>query len=371
MRKGKSIIKLISLLLLSITLLYPMTSYASSNNEHKVIIVFKENHNKEAISQKKDKVSHEFKHINAVAISLSDKEIARLQKDSSIDLIEEDTLVHIDSQIVDWGITKIAAPEAWSSSYTGNGVKVAVIDTGITIHPDLQVAGGTSFVSYTPYYSDDNGHGTHVSGIISALNNDIGIVGVAPAASIYALKALDNTGSGYISDIIAGLDWSITNKMDIVNMSFGSSTPSKALEQVVNKAYSDGLLIVAATGNSGTSSGKTDTVNYPAKYTKSVIAVSAIDNNNQRPYWSSTGKEVEVCAPGVSIFSTYLDGQYATMSGTSMATPFVTGDLALLKQKYPTYTNIQLRSILDKNILDLGTRGRDTFFGYGLIQARS
>lgn len=152
-------------------------------------------------------------------------------------------------------------------------------------------------------------------------------MGVAPNVSLYALKALSNTGSGYISDIIAGIDWSITNKMDIINMSFGSSSSSKALEKAVNTAYNNGLLIVAAAGNTRTLSGKTDTINYPAKYNQSVIAVSAIDNNDQRPYWSSTGKEVEVSAPGVNILSTYLNGQIVAMSGTSSAAPFVTGNL--------------------------------------------
>jgi len=357
MKKTKFILKPISLLLvLSITLLFPTASNASSNNEHKVIIVFKDNANQRAIDQKRGKIGHAYKNINAVSMSLSDDEITQLQKDPTVDVVEEDALVHVDSQIIDWGIAKVNAPKAWSSNYTGQGVKIAEIDTGIAAHPDLQVAGGVSLVSYTQSYDDDYGHGTHVAGIIGALNNDIGVVGVAPNANLYAVKALDNTGSGYISDIIAGIDWSITNKMDIVNMSFGTTSSSKALEKEVNTAYNDGLLIVAAAGNSGTSSVKTET---------------AIDENDQRPSWSSTGKEVEVCAPGVNILSTYLDGQYATMSGTSMATPFVTGDLALLKQKYPTYTNIQLRSLLDKNILDLGTPGKDTFFGYGLIQAQN
>lgn len=373
MRKARFIYNPISLLLaLAIILLFiPTSSFASSNNEHKVIVVFNKNAGKSAIDPMRSKVNREFQNINAVAMSLSDEAIVKLKKHPTVNVVEEDVLVHIDSQITDWGITKVNAPKAWNSYYTGQGVKVAVIDTGIAAHPDLQIAGGASFVNYTSAYADDNGHGTHIAGIIGAKNNTLGVVGVAPNASLYAVKVMDNTGSGYISSIIAGLDWAITNKMNIVNMSLGSSSPSTALQNEVDAAYAKGILVVAAAGNSGTISGNTDTVNYPAKYTKSVIAVSAIDKNNQRPYWSSTGIGVEVCAPGVNILSTYLKGQYATMSGTSMATPFVVGDLALLKQKYPTYTNIQLRSLLDKSILDLGITGRDNFFGFGLIQAQN
>jgi len=143
---------------------------------------------------------------------------------------------------------------------------------------------------------------------------------------------------------------------------------SIALQQEVDKAYSQGVLVVAAVGNDGTSSGSTDTVEYPAKYS-SVIAVAATDSSNQRASFSSTGSTVEVAAPGVNIRSTYLNNQYVTMSGTSMATPFVVGDLALLKQANPGLSPSQLRTKLRENVIDLGTLGKDNWFGYGLIQA--
>lgn len=165
--------------------------------------------------------------------------------------------------------------------------------------------------------------------------------------------------------------------MDIINMSLGSPSYSEALDIVASKAYNNGILLVAAAGNEGTADTTINNVGYPAKLS-SVIAVAATDINNSRAYFSSTGAEVEVSAPGVNIKSTYLKNGYATMSGTSMATPMVAGDLALLKQANPKLTNTQLRDLMDNipadieqpRVLDLGLTGRDNVFGYGLIQAR-
>lgn len=207
------------------------------------------------------------------------------------------------------------------------------------------------------------------------MNNSIGVVGVAPAANLYAVKVLDRKGSGYVSDVVAGIDWAITNRMDIINMSLGSSSYSEALEAAVNRAYGAGILLVAAAGNSGTDITSSDNVEYPAKF-DSVIAVAATDATNLRAYFSSTGPEVEVSAPGVNIKSTYLNNSYVTMSGTSMATPMVSGDLALLKQANPTKTNAELRELLHQNVIDLGyldamgNAVKDNLYGFGLIQAQ-
>jgi len=176
-------------------------------------------------------------------------------------------------------------------------------------------------------------------------------------------------GSGYVSDVVAGIDWAITKNMDIINMSLGSSSYSSLLEDAVNRAYDKGILLVAAAGNSGTKRTTIDNVEYPAKF-NSVIAVAATDSSNLRAVFSSTGPNVEVSAPGVNIKSTYLNNSYVTMSGTSMATPMVSGDLALLKQANPYLTNIQLRDLLDERVINLGVDGRDSLYGFGLIQAQ-
>lgn len=334
----------------------------------RVIVVFKNKADKNRVTQVKGNIRREYKHTNVLSASVPTAAIKDLKNDPNILAVEPDTIIKVKSQTVDWGVNKIQAPTSWSSGFTGKGVKIGIVDTGIASHEDISVAGGTSFTSYTSSYLDDNGHGTHVAGIIGAKNNGYGVVGVANEASLYAVKVLGSDGSGYLSDVIAGIDWCITNNMDIINLSLGSSTSSIALQQEVDKAYSQGVLVVAAAGNDGTSSGSTDTVEYPAKYS-SVIAVAATDSSNQRASFSSTGSTVEVAAPGVNIRSTYLNNQYVTMSGTSMATPFVVGDLALLKQANPGLSPSQLRTKLRENVIDLGTLGKDNWFGYGLIQA--
>lgn len=343
-----------------------VTSVSTSNE--RVIVVFKNKADKNVVSKARGNVRREYKNANLLSASVPATAIKDLKDDPNVLAVEQDIIVKTNSQTVDWGVNKIQAQTAWSSSYTGKGVKIGIVDTGIANHEDLSVAGGAAFTSYTTSYLDDNGHGTHVAGIIGAKNNGYGIVGVANEASLYSIKVLGNDGAGYLSDIIAGIDWCITNKMDIINLSLGSSVPSTALQQEVDKAYNQGILVVAAAGNDGTSDGATDTVDYPAKYS-SVIAVAAIDSNNKRPSFSSTGNTVEVAAAGVNVLSTYLNNKYVSMSGTSMAAPFVTGDLALLKQANPGLSPNQLRAKLNENVIDLGTSGKDSWYGYGLIQA--
>jgi minor extracellular protease Epr len=334
----------------------------------RVIVLFKNKADKNVVGQAKGSITREYKNVNALAISVPATAIKGLKNNPNILAVEPDVVVKVKAQALTWGVSRTQAPAAWSSSFTGKGVKIAVVDTGIANHEDLLVAGGASFTSYTTSYFDDNGHGTHVAGIIGARNNGYGTVGIAPEASLYSVKVLDKDGAGYLSDVIAGIEWSITNKMDIVNLSLASATPSTALQQVVDKAYSQGVLVVAAAGNDGTLYGSGDTVNYPAKY-ESVIAVAASDSKDQRASFSSTGSSVEVTAPGTNIISTYLNNQYVSMSGTSMAAPYAAGNLALLKQANPTLSPADLRIKLRESVVDLGAVGRDNWYGFGLVQA--
>lgn len=151
-------------------------------------------------------------------------------------------------------------------------------------------------------------------------------------------------------------------------MSWGTSADYSALHDAVDAAYSKGLLLVAAAGNTGNYYGTGDNVNYPAKY-DTVIAVAAIDQNNRRASFSSTGPAVELSAPGVSVYSTYRGNVYSTLSGTSMATPHVSGTCALVWAENPTLTNAQLRTILQNTAMNLGTAGKDNLYGYGLVNA--
>ncbi len=263
-------------------------------------------------------------------------------------------------QVLPWGVDRIDAEYEWTGS-TGLGVNVAVIDTGIDAdHPDLadNIAGGVNYVS-KPWWKpadpskwdDDDGHGTHVAGIIAALDNGIGVVGVAPEASLYALKVLDKTGSGYVSDIVAALEWAILNDMDICNMSLGTDTDVESLEEACDAAFTLGVLLVAAAGNDG------GAVDYPAAYS-SVIAVAAVDSSDARPSWSSYGPEVALAAPGVDVYSTWKGSGYKTISGTSMAAPHVAGTLAL-----------NLSADLCDSADDLPPTGTDDYSGCGLVDA--
>ncbi len=342
--------------------------YAEETPTQNVIIVYKDDIDYKTVEDLNGEIDDVLKHVPVVTGEVPVAAIDVLENDKDILAVEVDQKVKINAQIQDWGIQSVNAPASWESQLTGKGMKIAVLDTGISPHEDLMISGGVSFTSYTSSYNDDNGHGTHVAGIIGAKNNSIGTIGVAPESNLFAVKVLDQNGSGYISDIIKGIDWSITNKMDVINLSLGAPNDSIALHQAVDKAYNSGVLVVAAAGNDGASDGSGDTVDYPARY-NSVIAVSATDSSNQRGSFSSTGHTVEVAAPGVKVNSTYLNNQYISMSGTSMATPYVAGILALLKQRNPALTAAQLREKLIETTIDIGPEGKDTFFGYGLVQA--
>ncbi|MFY9498821.1 MAG: S8 family peptidase, partial [Tepidanaerobacteraceae bacterium] len=209
----------------------------------------------------------------------------------------------------------------------GEGIKVGIIDTGIDLtHPDLK---GNIKETYSVVdgisADDDNGHGTHVAGIIAALDNDIGVVGVAPKAEIYSVKAFDKMGRGSVSDIIDALQWCVENKVHVINMSFGIGTNSRALKRAIGAAHRHKIIMVAAAGNSGAR----DSVLYPAKYPE-VIAVAASDSKDQAADFSSRGPEVNIIAPGVDVSSTYINEEYKNLSGTSMACPHVVGACALL-----------------------------------------
>lgn len=352
----------------------------TTDSQKKVIVVLKDKSSTKDKSSKlktKGKIVKELDNVHIITTTLNDTEINDLKKDKSVTSIEEDSKIFAvqDTETTDWGITKVGAEKSWTSGYTGAGVNIAIIDTGVnSSHPDLvgAIAGGISEVSYTSSYQDDNGHGTHCAGIVGARQNGTGIVGIAPQSAIYAVKALDNSGSGNTSDIIAGIDWAIGQKMDIISMSLGSQTSSTALQSACNSANSNGILVVAAAGNNGTAkvSKNADTINYPARY-DSVIAVGATDSLNNRAYFSSTGKELDVVAPGYKIVSDNYTGGTTVMSGTSMATPYVAGDIALLKQAHPGYTSTQIRDLLLNSCKDLGATGVDNLYGHGLIQAPS
>ena len=331
--------------------------------------------------------------INGVAFSGSPRAVAALEKHFKIVSVNEDALVYalprppglptppgqdkpddpedppeeppedpVSTQELDWGVAEIRANDTWTT-YTGVGVKVAVLDTGIDLdHPDLDIHGGVNYDPRAKSYDDNNGHGTHVAGTIAALDNTFGVVGVAPDADLYAVKVLDRKGNGYTSNVILGIQWAVRNNMDVINMSLGSDYPNSDLAAALNAAESAGLITVAAAGND------TYDVDYPGAY-PSTIAVGAINPDRTLASFSSRGPQVDVVAPGVEITSTYRGGGYRDLQGTSMATPHVAGLAALFVQKYPNADLDDFRSALYASSTDLGDPGWDTWYGQGLVDA--
>lgn len=372
------------LIILQICFIYPRFTEASESlpaNEtvKRHIVFFNEEVDESTIEQVGGKVIYKYDMINAASVELSPNQKQELKQSPKVKEVANDNTVEVSGQIAPWGHQNINLAKKNPANLSGKGIKIAILDSGVdTSHPDLKVNGGTCVLNLLydsnlckNSYNDGNGHGTHVAGIIAAKDNDIGIVGVAPNAEIYAIKALDAEGNGTTTTVMAGLKWAIENNMDIINMSLTTTKEDLGIKALIDKAYEKGILIVAAAGNSGNNAGNTDTVQYPAKFSN-VIAVSAVNRNNVRIPTSSTGNTVELAAPGFEIYSTYptnlASSGYAYLTGTSMAAPFVTGMAALYKEKYPTYSNIQIRKLLQENALDLGVPGKDPLYGYGLVQ---
>lgn len=347
--------------------------------QERYIVFFLNPVNAELIEKNGGEIVQSYSAINAATVVMDETRLGGLQALGLIKSFHKENRFETSAQTTPWAHANINIPAKVPSTLTGKGVKIAVIDTGVdSNHQDLTVKEGTCTIddSISPGacdygYLDENGHGTHVTGIIAAKNNNIGIVGVAPEAEIYAVKALDGNGDGTTSTIMAGIDWAIRKDVDIINMSLTTEYPDMGIKAMVDKANANGIIVIAAAGNDGTISGSEETVLYPGKF-PSVIAVASVKSDNRRASTSATGAEIELAAPGEMIYSTLptrvAPAGYGTMSGTSMAAPFVAGMAALYKEKFPSYTNEQIRSLLQKNAKDLGIAGRDRLYGYGLIQ---
>jgi thermitase len=296
-----------------------------------------------------------------VAALKSNPEIEYVEPDSIATKVEVPNDPMIGSQ---WGLAKIQSFGAWDTTHGSGSVNIAVLDTGVDGgHPD--VGGNISLrANFTNVPDGDiDGHGTHVAGIASAItNNGIGIAGVGYTSHIMSGKVLDDNGSGYYSWIANGIMWAADNGASVINMSLGGSSGSTALQQAIQYAWSKGSIVVAAAGNSGS-----QRAFYPAYYTPA-IAVAATDQNDKKASFSNYGSWVDVAAPGVSILSSY-QGNYAYLSGTSMATPFVSGLAALVKGDHPDWTNAQIVNKIETSADAIP--GTGTSWIYGRINACS
>ena len=278
--------------------------------------------------------------------------------------------IQLKTEIIDYGVKLINPLKEWQIT-KGKGIKVAILDTGIDkYHIDLKnnfVAGINFTTADKQDYKDYVGHGTFCAGLIAGTANNVGIIGIAPECSIYAVKVLDNKSQGSVGQLIKGIEWCINNKIDIINCSLGLTRDFTALHDIICHAYNAGIIICAAAGNNRFA---TD-IEYPAKYNE-VIAVGAIDSMKRIAKFNTTGKHAELIAPGVDIISTYLNNQYAINSGTSFSCPLIAGAIALIQSKSLITQNrkmntAEIRQFIYKNCEDLGIPGYDHLYAYGLF----
>ena len=354
-----------------------------------VIIGFKDKPDSDLIRAYGGEIKYEYHIVPAIAASLPEKAVDALKKNPNIEYIEPDCEVTIAGEVLPWGIDRIDAELVWNGTQgghdmglgrnAGDGIKISIIDTGIDYtHPDLanNVKGGHRFQENGAInddnFMDDHGHGTQCAGIAAAEDNDIGVIGVAPKAHLYGVKCFNSDGLAWLSDVIAGVEWSTDNGMNVISMSFCTNSNSSVMRQACDTAYSNGIVLVAASCNDNS------WVRFPAKYS-SVITVGATDNNDVRAGFSNFGPELELMAPGVDIYTTHLGGGYITIGGTSMACPHASGTAALvfasdIDAAYDlngdgVWDANEIRNKLQDTADDLGDHGWDEYYGYGLVDA--
>ncbi len=309
--------------------------------------------------------------VDRYSAELTPSDVNNLIREGTVEYVELDQPIELaankvqekdlqnEAQQVPWGLYSIGA-NLVKEKETSKKVKVAVLDTGISSHSDLNIKGGISFVEGEPDYNDQQGHGTHMAGTISAVDDTYGIVGVAPDVDLYAVKVISAEGKGYTSSVIQAIDWAIDQQMDIINISFTSVEYSESLQKAIQTAHDKGILIFAAAGNSGNGS---DNVRYPAKY-PGVIGVGAVNTAHMRATFSATGDGVDLVAPGTNVLSTLTHNKYGVLSGTSSATAFASGAAALLWEQHPDWTSQQVE---DRMLETATSLGESTQYGKGLI----
>lgn len=287
-----------------------------------------------------------------------------------------------------WALDMVNAYEAWDITRGNHSVVIAVLDTGIDwTHPDLAANmwtdedgyHGYNFISNNRLPMDDNinsydengvwvpntytYHGTHVAGVASAvINNTVGIAGMAQA-QLMAVKVMNESGEGTDTTVSSGIRWAVDHGADIVTMSLGVEGMSLTLTNAINYASSHGVVLIAASGNSGTS-----TVSYPAAYPV-VISVGAVDETGHRASFSNYGTGLDVMAPGVQIYSTQVGPSYQYLSGTSTAAPFVAGVVAMMLTVNPYLTPREVSATLNATARDVSIPGYDTSTGWGIVDA--
>lgn len=396
------------------------TSPSEDKNSSETFRVYVEANNKTTKSTLKGQYEARWELTeNGFSTDMNQKQFEALQKNKNVtvtkvDIVTLDTDVRASefealagefpTQQVPWGIKAIYNNSNLTTTSGGQGINIAVLDSGVnTSHYDLvnTVEQCKDFTGSTPLVNgsctDGNGHGTHVAGtaLADGGSDKAGIYGVAPEADLWAYKVLGTDGSGYSDDIAAAIQHTAdqavaTGTKTVINMSLGSSVSNSLITNAVNYAYGKGVLIVAAAGNSGPAQGS---IGYPGALVNA-IAVAALENRQQngtyrvadfssRGYNSTDGDyviqqgDIEISSPGASIYSTWNNGGYNTISGTSMATPHVAGLAAKVWAQNPTWSNTQLRTNLQNRAKSVdikggigATTGDDYASGFGFARVQ-
>ncbi|WP_331716328.1 S8 family peptidase [Metabacillus kandeliae] len=284
------------------------------------------------------------------------------------------------------GISMIDAPSYWQQGFQGEGIVIAVLDTGCqTGHPDLrgQIIGGRNFTNdylgIPTRYQDNNGHGTHVCGTIAGRGENGGVAGAAPKAKLLVLKVLDGSGKGKTENMTEAVKYAIKwrgpkgEKVRVISMSLGGPDDNPNMHAAIKSAVQNNIAVVCAAGNDGDGNARTSEYSYPGAY-EEVIEVGSVSLQQRISPFSNSNSEIDLVAPGEQILSTYPHSKYALLSGTSMATPHVSGALALIIEKYEkklnrTLTEPEIYKLLLQNTVKLGFSRADE--GNGMLKLRS
>jgi subtilisin len=325
-------------------------------------------------------ILHVYEHaIKGFAMKVpNDTVLEKVKNDDRVAYVELDQVVTAFAQVLPTGIDRVDADQS-PTVQAGNGVgdtdvDIAIIDTGIYLsHSDLNIYKNKTYVKGTKTGNDDNGHGTHVAGTAAAKDDGNGVVGMAPGARLWAVKVLDRSGSGSLSNVIKGIDFVTQNagEIEVANMSLGCECTSTSMNTAIRNSVAAGVTYVVAAGNSAKDASTFSPANHP-----DVIAVSAIVDTDGKAgrlgsstsygaddafaSFSNYGSAVDMAAPGVKIYSTYKNGGYATLSGTSMASPHVAGAAAIYKATHPSASPADVKSALQSEGI---ASGPDYFTG--------
>jgi len=319
--------------------------------------------------------------INTMVVEIPDGKtpeqvMAELKKTGRVQYVDYVNQVILEEEAVDpmmqdqYALTNTNATTAWKTTKGDAKTIVAVIDTGADLnHPDLKdkIVKSYNVFTKTAAVSDAHGHGTHCAGIAAAALNGVGVAGIAPDAGLMPVQVLNAGGGGSDATIAEGIVWAADNGAKVMTMSLGLYKRSKVLEEALQYALDKDVTLVASAGNNNILNDPETAPHLPSTY-PGVIEVAATDVNNQKARFSNFGKTVTVAAPGVDILST-VPGSYKKMSGTSMASPAAAGVVALIRTKYPSLKQAQVKAHLEKTAKDLGDPGFDQYFGHGLVDA--